>query len=90
MVWAFASPGPLPLALDPLDPWQLFSFGAQRKERIAAEAKPAANERTERSGGPVLFKEKCSVLRGYRGIYPPVGRRFLKLLLSSYLLYKTG
>ena len=65
---ASASPGPLPLALEPLA--DVF-HGAQRRERIAAKAKLAANER---SGGPGFLKEH--ILRGYRGIDHPVGGDF--------------
>jgi len=55
-IWASASPGPLPLALEPLYPWQSFFPKAEGRERIAAEAKPAAYERTEWSNTLACFK----------------------------------
>jgi hypothetical protein len=46
---AFASPGPLPLALDPLDPWrkQVFRPGAAWREPRPPKAEPAAGKRPE-------------------------------------------
>jgi hypothetical protein len=45
-------PGPLPLALDPLDPWQILAakLKVARREPRPPKAEPAAGKRPEHKG----------------------------------------